>query len=213
MSYSKTGLSRTRTNHIWRQMEYRCSNSNDHYYHNYGGRENPVVVCDRWEDFKNFLEDMGEAPAGFTIERRDNNKGYNKENCYWAPWEVQANNKSTNRPIVAFVKIQNIGQWSKETGIPVSTIRNRLDRAGMTSEEALTPGKLSNVNKTPAGQRKLRSDAEIITLSNGDRGTRKELCAKYNVAKSTVTSRMKAGMTFEEALTNSYPRGVHRTKK
>jgi hypothetical protein len=211
MSRKTHGLSHTRTNHIWRQMRYRCSNQNDHQYHDYGGKG--IKVCERWNKFENFLEDMGEAPEGLTIERKDGKLGYNKENCYWDTWEVQANNKSSNRPIAAFGEIWNIGQWSKIKGIPVSTIKNRLDRAGMTPEEALTPGKLSNANKTPKGERALRSDAEIVTLSTGQVGTRKELCKIHNVALSTVTSRMKAGMTFEQALKTSFPRGIHKNRR
>lgn len=217
MKYSLTGLSRSRTNHIWRQMRYRCSNSNDSQWLNYGGRPDgeggPVKVCERWNRFENFLEDMGEAPEGLTIERKNGKLGYCKENCYWETWEVQANNKSSNRPIPAFNQVWNIGQWSKITGIPVSTIKNRLDRAGMSPEAALTPGKLSNANKTPKGERALRRDAEIVTLSTGEVGTRKELCKVYNVALSTVTSRMKAGMTFDQALTTSFPRGIHKKRR
>jgi hypothetical protein len=211
MSRKTHGLSHTRTNHIWRQMRYRCDNPKDHQYHNYGGRG--IKVCERWGSFETFLEDMGEAPNGLTIERRDVDGNYCKENCYWAPWEVQANNRSTNRPITAFGITLNIVQWSKKTGIPLSTIKNRLDRAGMTAEEALTPGKLSNKNKTLPGHRKLRSDAQMIILSTGESGTRKELCKNYSLPMSTVTSRMKAGMTFEEALTTSLPRGIHKNRR
>lgn len=217
MKYSKTGLSRTRTHHIWRQMKYRCTNPNDSQWGDYGGRAEehggPVTYCARWERFDNFLADMGEAPEGYTIERIDGTKGYDKENCYWAPWSVQANNKRSNRPITAWDVTMNIVQWSRETGVPVSTIRNRLDRAGMTPEEALTQTKYSNANKTPKGARATRSDAELITLSTGETGTRRELCAKYKVALSTVTSRMKIGMTFEQALTTSFPRGVHKSRR
>ena len=53
-------------------------------------------MCERWRKFDNFLADMGEPPPGFTIERKDNSKGYSLENCEWIPHARQAQNKRNN---------------------------------------------------------------------------------------------------------------------
>ncbi|MEK0337174.1 MAG: hypothetical protein QQN41_07060, partial [Nitrosopumilus sp.] len=55
----------------WSCMIQRCTNHNNKSYHNYGGRG--IMVCKRWMKFKNFLEDMGEPPKGYQIDRINNN--------------------------------------------------------------------------------------------------------------------------------------------
>jgi hypothetical protein len=75
----------------WEAMRQRCNNPHNDYYHRYGGRG--IKICERWNEFSNFLEDMGERPPGKTLDRKDNNKNYCKENCKWSTPKEQANNK------------------------------------------------------------------------------------------------------------------------
>lgn len=51
-----------------------------------------VKICDRWREFENFYADMGE-PNGLTLDRIDPFGGYEPENCRWATWETQRENK------------------------------------------------------------------------------------------------------------------------
>jgi hypothetical protein len=68
----------------------RCTNPKNKAWVSYGGRG--VVVCDRWRVFGQFLEDMGVRPPGLTLERLDNDKGYEPGNCQWATRSDQMRN-------------------------------------------------------------------------------------------------------------------------
>jgi len=71
-------------------MKYRCCNPDCRDYKRYQGK-----LCKRWYRFENFLADMGERPAGKSIERKDNSKGYTPSNCRWATPREQIRNSST----------------------------------------------------------------------------------------------------------------------
>lgn len=83
----------------WEKMISRCTYQSDTDYKNYGAKG--INVEDpRWFSFNNFLLDMGDPPIEvngqrYTLDRKDNNKGYSKDNCRWATSSQQARNRST----------------------------------------------------------------------------------------------------------------------
>lgn len=88
---SRNNASASRTYRIWSNMLSRCRNKNLVTWPDYGGRG--IYVCDSWKLFQNFLSDMGEAPPGLTLDRVDNDKGYEPKNCRWATYSEQNKNR------------------------------------------------------------------------------------------------------------------------
>ena len=85
------GMWRSAIYSVWACMKSRCNNPRHDEYSNYGGRG--IVVCERWDSFENFLEDMGEVPKGLTLDRINVDDNYCKENCRWATTKEQGRNK------------------------------------------------------------------------------------------------------------------------
>lgn len=82
---------RTGTYSSWEAMHNRCNNPKSNYYHRYGGRG--IKVCERWNNFNNFLFDMGERPEGKTLDCINNNGNYEPSNCKWSTALEQSNNR------------------------------------------------------------------------------------------------------------------------
>ena len=131
------GQSHSPTYVSWRNMMARCNNPNNKQYKDYGGRG--ITVCDSWHSFKNFMYDMGKKPDKLRIERIDNNKGYFKDNCYWASSKKQARNKRNNHMITYKGKTQCLSDWAIELGIPRGRLNARINKLKWPVEKALVP--------------------------------------------------------------------------
>ena len=77
----------------WRNMRTKCYNSYNENYHQFGGKG--IKVCERWDKFANFFEDMGKRPEPeFNFARIDNDKNFTPDNCFWADLQTQSFMKS-----------------------------------------------------------------------------------------------------------------------
>lgn len=75
----------------WIAMRRRCNDPSTDNYKYYGGRG--IKLCKEWENFDAFYKDMGPKPTNLhSIERRNVNGNYQKDNCYWATKIEQMNN-------------------------------------------------------------------------------------------------------------------------
>lgn len=110
----------------WVHMRNRCNNSNNKDYPFYGGRG--ITVDLRWNSFAAFKEDMGDCPPGMTIERKDVNGHYTKDNCRWATRKEQSRNARSNRNITLNGRTQPLSAWCEELGQSYAQARGRLRR-------------------------------------------------------------------------------------
>jgi hypothetical protein len=119
----------------WQGMLNRCNNAANKDYFWYGGRG--IKVCARWLDPRNFAEDMGEKPPGYSLDRIDTNGDYCPENCRWATPAQQGANKRNNRMLEHDGQVLHLSEWCRRLGVKASTVSNRLN-AGMDPSLALT---------------------------------------------------------------------------
>lgn len=121
---------------VWFNMKTRCSNRRITDYHRYGGRG--ISVCEKWQRFAGFFEDMGPTyQDGLTIERIDNDAGYTRENCRWATKREQANNRRSNRWFTIDGETKTLEQWIRTVGLNSSLVRSRFYMLKWPIEKAL----------------------------------------------------------------------------
>jgi hypothetical protein len=95
VSYKTHGRHQTKEYHAWENMKARCNKPQHPQYANYGGRG--ITYDPRWEIFENFFADMGICLPDLSLDRIDNEKGYNNENCRWASRKEQNANRRANQ--------------------------------------------------------------------------------------------------------------------
>lgn len=126
---------------IWGGMINRCFNERNKGYPQYGGRG--ITVCERWRSFENFLADMGERPAGMSIERIDNSGNYEPGNCRWATATDQARNTRRTKLTPELVDGIRAGRLSakevgQETGAARSTFYAAKNNTNWKDNHATT---------------------------------------------------------------------------
>jgi hypothetical protein len=125
---------------VWVGIRSRCNNKAHGLYSYYGGRG--IKVCSRWNGkngFANFLKDMGPRPsARYSIERKDNNKGYSPSNCCWATHHDQMRNTRHTVMVLFGGRRMCLTDAAIEAGLPYKVVHGRIKRRGWTVERALT---------------------------------------------------------------------------
>lgn len=177
------GMAKTKIYVTWANMKARCLNNAHPSYHHYGRRG--ITVCERWLDFKNFYADMGEIPEGMTLDRIDNNGDYSLENCRWADWHEQANNRRNNK-FFEFEGIKlTLKEWSEKLELNHQTLLNRL-RRGWSIERAF------KTRPCAASREFLGSEGVILTFSHWSK--------KKGISVRTLRDRLKSGWSIEKTL-------------
>lgn len=124
------GQRRTSTYRIWAGMRTRCQNHKSPEYKDYGARG--IKVCDKWQKFAGFYDDMGDRPPKYTIERIDFNGNYEKSNCKWATvTENLRNRRCVKLNMEKANEIRELcknGATQNETGLKYNITQNWVSR-------------------------------------------------------------------------------------
>ncbi len=182
---TKHGYSHLTEFQIWRQMKERCYNTKAPNYENYGGRG--ITMCDEWkESFEAFYRDMGPRHSpDHTIDRRENDKDYSKDNCRWATPIEQLNNKRNNHYCEYKGEIKTLSEWCNLLNLKYPVIEQRLRVAGMNVEKAF--------------EQSLQQ--RVLYTHNGKTANLGQWCRELRLNYATIDRRIRIlGMSFETAI-------------
>lgn len=130
------GATKTPEYGVWRHMLNRCYNPKHEKYPIYGGRG--ITVCDAWRhDFAAFLAYVGPRPSpDHTIDRLDNNLGYQPGNVRWASYHEQNVNRSNTIMIGGVIPLASLARLH---GLPAHVLENRWKRGWPLLKALRTP--------------------------------------------------------------------------
>lgn len=132
---------------IWKAMKSRCyapCNADVGHYQEWG-----IQVCDRWRySFQSFMEDMGECPDGYSIDRIDGRKDYEPTNCRWATDGEQVRNRTMTLWYTHDGLTMCLKDWAHYFEIDYHKLYHRIIRNGHSFEDAISPdfGKVKKNN-------------------------------------------------------------------
>lgn len=89
--HSFTNENRPRSYVAWVEMRRRIRNPRRAVYVG-------LTIDPSWNEYEQFVTDMGEPPDGYSLDRVDNTKGYGPSNCRWADATTQQRNTSRRLP-------------------------------------------------------------------------------------------------------------------
>jgi hypothetical protein len=137
----KHGMHNTKIYRCWNDIQQRCYNTNNPRYKDYGGRG--ITVYSLWrrrfENFHEYLKlSIGEPPTPkHSLDRIDNNKGYEPGNVKWSTPKEQQSNMRNNQLLEFQGQTKTMSQWAEIFNIKYCTLRTRILRGNWPIEQAL----------------------------------------------------------------------------
>ena len=122
----------------WQYMKQKCNNKKHFSYHIYG--EKGIKYDPRWNVFENFLEDMGEMPEGYILDRKNHKEDFSKENCIWVKKELAFSPKTTR--IITYKGVtKGLRQWALEYDLDHQVLGRRIQANWDVKEALETPAR------------------------------------------------------------------------
>ncbi len=179
------------TYRVFNSVQQRCNNPKSTVYYKYGGKG--VTVCDRWDTFEHFVSDMGLRPSvAHSIDRTDNRKGYEPDNCRWATEIQQQRNRSNNRVVEYQGEELCVAELAERIGLSAKLLRARLERGWSVDRAVSTPVQTQN--------RKSAKRQGVKVHYYGRWSTVRELAELGGMTVRTMRWRLKAGWTVKRAV-------------
>ena len=184
------GVTRSSSYRAWSNMLARCETETHPQFKDYGGRG--IHVFPLWRDFDVFIGAVGYRPSkAHSLDRIDNDLGYQPGNVRWALQHVQARNRRSNKRLTANGTTLIMADWENATGLSTRTIRSRI-KNGMSAEEA--------VSKPPSNRSWRHGHLPKMIEFQGRTQTVAKWANEINVKLGTLLARLRT-MSIERALT------------
>ena len=137
-SATKHGMRGTREYRIWSGIKTRCYNKNSKDYAKYG--QSGITMFNDWKNsFQSFFNYMGECPSpDHSIDRIDNDQGYQPGNVRWASKLEQARNKKNATYVTDGKRVYRINEVANMLGISRGAAHLRLKRGKLDGFTAHT---------------------------------------------------------------------------
>lgn len=114
----------------WVDMKERCDNPQHADYEHYGAR--CITYASEWKSFKEFLDDMGVKPPGYSLDRFNNEGDYDPCNCRWVSPKTRPRGKGTRSSKACYVhwhgRTQLLSEWCEELDLHYDRTKQRLSR-------------------------------------------------------------------------------------
>lgn len=119
----------------WRAMKQRTLNPNCPHRYNYADRG--IGIDPKWMNFESFLADMGECAPGLSLDRIDNNRGYEPGNCRWANQATQSRNTRRNIFVLLRGERMILKDAARSLGVTDTAVYQRMKRNHLDAQSAI----------------------------------------------------------------------------
>lgn len=176
------GMRDSREYSSWLAMRARCDRPTSDQYQYYGARG--ITIDPSWQKFENFFADMGPRPRSMTLDRKDNNGPYCKENCQWVEHKAQCRNRRSNVMITVGNETNCITYFAEKFGIKPSVLMKRI-RRGVEADKLFSTEPISLEDRIGAVLNK-ETVLEMRALYAKNDITVNEIARRFKINKETV---------------------------